>query len=401
MAGPNRVDVWLVGGGPGDPDLLTGRGRELLAAASHVVADPEVAELARAVVGSGASVEVIAAPTEAEPTGADPTEAEPTGAEPTGARPTAAGTTARWPHTAGFVRLYTGDGVDASAGDRAALDAAGRTWDLVPGVSLPAAAAADAVTTMVPARRPLAGLAVVVTRPAHQAEALAAPLRRAGARVVTCPTIHIGPPADGGVALAAALAVPERYRWLIVTSANGAHAVLADVPDARRLAGVGVAAIGPATAAVLRAGHVGVDLVPAAYVAEALLAEFPAPTAGADRVLIARAAVARDVLPEGLRAAGWTVDVVEAYRTASLAVDPAVLDTVATAEVVTFTSPSTVTGFVAAVGGPANVPPVVACIGPVTAAAAEAAGLTVTVTADPYTVDGLVAAVVAHSGRSS
>jgi uroporphyrinogen III methyltransferase/synthase len=115
-------------------------------------------------------------------------------------------------------------------------------------------------------------------------------------------------------------------------------------------------------------------------------------------VLIARAAVARDVLPDGLARAGWKVDVVEAYRTGPAGPHrPALLDAAAAADIVTFTSPSTVERFVEAVGA-ARAPATVACIGPVTAAAARAAGLEVSVQARDFTVAGLVDALVEWAG---
>jgi uroporphyrinogen III methyltransferase/synthase len=115
-------------------------------------------------------------------------------------------------------------------------------------------------------------------------------------------------------------------------------------------------------------------------------------------VLLARAAVARDVLPEGLRAKGWHVDVVEAYRTEPVPLDADAARAVAAAEVVTFTSSSTVTNFLAALAQapePPAVPPVVAAIGPVTAATAREHGLDVAVEAPVHTIDGLVDALVA------
>jgi uroporphyrinogen III methyltransferase/synthase len=115
-------------------------------------------------------------------------------------------------------------------------------------------------------------------------------------------------------------------------------------------------------------------------------------------VLLARAAVARDVLPEGLRAKGWHVDVVEAYRTEPVPLDEAAARAVAEAEVVTFTSSSTVTNFLAALAAAPDgppVPPVVAAIGPVTAATAREHGLAVAVEAPVHTIDGLVDALVA------
>ena len=134
------------------------------------------------------------------------------------------------------------------------------------------------------------------------------------------------------------------------------------------------------------------DLVPAKFVAESLLdAMAGAGTAG--RVLLARAEVARDVLTDGLRERGWTADVVDAYRTVPAAVSDEQRGIISGADAITFTSSSTVDRFVEAVGA-SGVPPVVACIGPVTAATARGHGLTVDVEAEVHTVDGLVAALV-------
>jgi uroporphyrinogen-III synthase len=129
-------------------------------------------------------------------------------------------------------------------------------------------------------------------------------------------------------------------------------------------------------------------------VAEGLLEGFPAPPAGGGRVLLATAEAARAVLPEGLAAAGWDVEVVDAYRTVPVTPDAATLDAVAGADAVTFTSSSTVTNFCSAVDTD-RVPPVVASIGPVTSATARELGLTVTTEASPHTVDALVDALVA------
>ncbi|MBA2496593.1 MAG: uroporphyrinogen-III synthase, partial [Acidimicrobiia bacterium] len=182
----------------------------------------------------------------------------------------------------------------------------------------------------------------------------------------------------------------------------------AELPDTRALGGVGVAAIGPGTAAALARYRVVADLVPERFVAESLLAAFPAAPGGfgvgapagqkrGGRVLLARATVARDVLPDGLRAMGWEVAVVEAYRTVAAHADPAMLTRAAAAEVITFTSSSTVERYLE-LAGPDRVPPVVACIGPVTAATARARGLHVAVEASVHTVAGLLDALVAHLG---
>ena len=247
-------------------------------------------------------------------------------------------------------------------------------------------------------RRPLFGRRVVVTRTRAQASQLATALRDAGAEPVEVPVIAVAEPLDGGAALLEAAATLSSYAWVVVTSPNGARrlldAVAAAGGDARAFGSVRVAAIGPGTAAVLADGGIRADLVPERFVAESLLDAFPAPPAGGGRLLLARAEVARDVVPDGLRAAGWTVDVVDAYRT--VAATPSELQRagLATADVITFTSSSTVDRFLDAFG-PEAVPPVVACIGPVTAATARARGLTVDVEADVHTVAGLVAALVA------
>ncbi len=242
-------------------------------------------------------------------------------------------------------------------------------------------------------RRPLFGRRVVVTRPADQAGSLVARLREQGAEPLAVPVIDTVDPDDGGAALADALDRVRGYDWVVVTSANGARRLVAGLRDARELGGVAVAAIGPGTAAVLRAANIEADLIPERYVAEGLLEAFPDPPDGGGRVLVPRAEVARDALPEGLRARGWEVDVVAAYRTVTVPIAPEVLDGVADADVITFTSSSTVTRWLEA-AGPDRVPPIVACIGPVTAATARKHGLEVAVEAAEHTVEGLVAALV-------
>ncbi len=246
--------------------------------------------------------------------------------------------------------------------------------------------------------RPLYGRSVVVTRPAGQSSQLADALTAVGAVAVVVPTIAIVDPADGGAALRSALGQLGRYDWLVVTSPNGATRVLAEVRDARALAGVKVAAIGPGTSARLRAGNIVADLVPERFVAEGLLEIFPAAPGSGGRVLLARAAVARDVLPTGLESRGWAVDVVEAYRTEPAPLGSGTGERVAGADAVTFTSSSTVTQYLDRFG-PDLIPPVVACIGPVTAATAREAGLHVTVEAEVHTIEGLVQALVGHFSR--
>ncbi len=251
-------------------------------------------------------------------------------------------------------------------------------------------------------RRPLFGRRVVVTRAREQASELSTRLRLLGADVIELPSIRVTDPADGGAGLRAAVADVARYDWVVFTSVNGVERFFDAVPDARVLGGVAVAAIGPGTADALASYRVVADLVPERFVAESLLDAFPAPPGPPrrGRVLLARAAVARDVLPDGLRAAGWRVDVVEAYRTEAAEPDLAALDAAADADAITFTSSSTVTNYLT-VAGIDRVPPVVACIGPVTAATARARGLTVAVEAEVHTIAGLVDALADHLAPAS
>lgn len=238
----------------------------------------------------------------------------------------------------------------------------------------------------------VAAARVAVTRAAAQADQLAQRLRDAGFEPVAVPVIDIVDAADGGAALRAAaarLAQPGRYDWVVLTSVNGADRLLQVAP---RPWPVNVAAIGSATASRLADRGVTVALVPPRFVAESLVDSFPH---GPGRLLLARAAVARDVLPDGLRAKGWTVDVVDAYRTVAPEIDVHQRREIAGCSIVTFTSPSTVHNFVELLGIGA-VPSTVACIGPVTAAACREHGIVVDVEAQLHTVAGLVDALVAR-----
>ncbi len=241
-------------------------------------------------------------------------------------------------------------------------------------------------------RRPLFGRRVVVARPREQAPALVPALRVRGAEALEVPVIAIAEPHDGGAALRAAVGELSTYDWVVFTSANAVERLVALVPDARSFGAARIAAIGTGTAAALTGARLVPDLVPERFVAESLLEAFPPPAAPGARVLLPRAAVARDVLPDGLRAAGYEVDVVEAYRTERGQPPPAALAAAGAADAIAFTSSSTVTGYLEVAGREA-VPPVVACIGPVTAATAREHGLEVSAVADPHTVEGLVDAL--------
>lgn len=233
---------------------------------------------------------------------------------------------------------------------------------------------------------------VVVTRAADQAGALIQRLQALGAEVLAVPAI-VTLAVDGADAayLAAAAAGLDRYDWVVWTSVNGVDATLAarspGAPSPRR-----VAVVGRATAARVRTAGLPVDLVPDRHTGAALAAAFPpAPPAGTRRVLVAQGDRAAATVADGLRAKGWDLEVVTAYRTCSADVAPDVAARTSTADAITFTSGSTVTGYLAT---GAAVPPVVVTLGPVTTRDATAAGLTVAAEAREATVDGLVAAVV-------
>ena len=242
---------------------------------------------------------------------------------------------------------------------------------------------------------PLADRTLVVTRATDQAGTLSGALADRGARVVELPVIAIADPVDGGAALAVAVADVDAFDWVVVTSPNGARRI-ADRLDGTIPSDTRFAAIGPRSAVPLIAAGLAVDLIPVRAVAEGLLGEFPPPPDGGGRILLARAEVARDVLPDGLRAAGWDVDVVVAYRNVEPDTDPEVLAAAREADAVVFTAESTVRRYTDLAGGPT--PALAICIGPISATAAAEAGYSV-VEADPHSVEGLVDAACAWTAR--
>src|SRR6185312_5107063 len=209
--------------------------------------------------------------------------------------------------------------------------------------------------------RPLYGKTVAVTRAREQASGLAVRLRELGAEVVETPVIRVvpldPPTLTAGAASeplrAGALGNPSGYDLICFTSPNGVRLFFERLGDngcdARALHGVRVAAIGPATARALRAHGVIADVMPERAVAESLVEALG--EAAVERALIARAKVARDVLPDALRARGAEVDVLELYETVAEPLAPAQLDAIRAADYVTFTSASTVANLLSAAGG--------------------------------------------------
>jgi uroporphyrinogen III methyltransferase / synthase len=251
-------------------------------------------------------------------------------------------------------------------------------------------------------RLPLFGKRIVVTRAAGQTAGLAVRLGALGACVVELPTIEIRPPEDAGP-LERAIGEIESYDWIIFTSANGVRSFIdaldRSAGDLRRIR-ARVCAIGPATREAIESLHLKCDLMGKEYVAEGLIAAFAGQELEGKRVLLPRAAVARDLVPVELGKRGARVDVVEAYRTVS---PPGLSERIAEVfagrvDGVTFTSSSTVRNFVEASSAGVLERVAVVSIGPVTTGTAEELGVRVAAEARPYTVEGLVEAVVGKLG---
>jgi len=250
--------------------------------------------------------------------------------------------------------------------------------------------------------RPLKNVRVLVGRARHQASALSSRLRAAGATVIEIPFIQIKPPRSYK-GLDSALKNAARYDWLILTSVNGAEALWRRLRrlrlNSKQLTHLRIAAIGPATRKAIEQRGLKVDVVPKEYVAESVVKSLRNKVAG-KRVLLARAKVARDVIPSELRRLGAKVDVVEAYETVvpnssrsrlrKLLADPR-----RPPHVITFTSSSTARNFFQLAGKGANLKGIrLASIGPVTSATLRELGLRADLEAEEFTIPGLVKKVI-------
>jgi uroporphyrinogen-III synthase len=251
--------------------------------------------------------------------------------------------------------------------------------------------------------RPLAGVRVLVGRARQQASVLSVGLKALGAEVIEIPFIEIRK-LRSYAAFDAALKQIAKYDWLILTSVNGVDA-LAERLRRRRIAmatlqHLQIAAIGPATRGGIGKLGLKVAVVPPRYIAESVVESLRGKVEG-KRVLLARAKVARDVIPRELRKMGAQVDVVEAYETvvpesSARQLCAVMKDATKQPHVVTFTSSSTVRNFVTLLGGRGHPPHTVpdgiqmASIGPVTSATLREFGLPVDVEAKEYTIPGLI-----------
>ncbi len=251
-------------------------------------------------------------------------------------------------------------------------------------------------------RLPLFGRRIIVTRAREQAGTLAGRLRELGAEAIELPTIEIAPAADYGP-LDRAIANLACYDWLLFTSANGVRYFMErldrSAADLRSLR-ARICAIGPATRAAVEALHLKCDLMGREYVAEGLLEAFAAHDLAGRRILLPRAAVARDLVPAGLARRGAVVDVVEAYRTVipEDAADRAREVLAGRPDAITFTSSSTVQNFAAIAGAESLAGLKVFSIGPITSATARSLGIEVTAEAREFTIDGLLAAILERLG---
>lgn len=366
--------LYLIGAGPGDPGLLTVRGVEVLAGADVVIHDASVNPQILACAPPAAELICIAN------AGGEPPWTQQSLREVLVAAAARHGS---------VVYLDAGDAFSSGPGAEhaRALRNHGIPLEIVPGVSIHQ-------------RRPLAGRTIVVTRARKQAGEFVAFLRTLGASVIEFPTIRITEARDPQALRSAAAAVAD-YDWLLFTSVNGVEhfwsALRQTGGDARSLGPVRVCAIGPATGAALARRGIHPDLIPAKFVAEEVVTSLAAASdLRGKRILLPRAEIARQVLPEGLEARGAVVNEVPAYRTQP---DGAGADEVRTKlgageiDLVTFTASSTVRNYVELVGSDVA-GAAVASIGPITSRTARGLGLPVHVEAAEYTIAGLGDAIL-------
>lgn len=255
---------------------------------------------------------------------------------------------------------------------------------------------------------PLFGKTFVITRPEEQSEFFMSRLLERGAEPFLFPVIETIPP-ESWELLDAAIQKLDGYDGLIFTSVNGVKFFMRRLKekgkDIRELKGLKLYAIGSKTEKAVNALGINVDVVPESFVAESLIESMGKENIKGKKFLLPRASVAREILPDQLRAQGAEIDVAPAYQTVRPQTDTGELINrlkEGTVDAITFTSSSTVTHFMGLVG--ADLMPqlnkiAIACIGPVTAKTAEKAGLKVNIMAEEYTVDGLIAALEKHFGK--
>ena len=241
----------------------------------------------------------------------------------------------------------------------------------------------------------LFGKKILVTRTRQQASKLTKQLEKLGAEVIEFPTIKISPPSDNFESLDAEIKNLSNFDWIIFTSANGVEKFFERLKffklDARIFYNAKVAAIGSATAEKLSDFGIVADLVPAEFRAEGLISELKDKVTD-KKILIARAEVAREILPRDLEKCGAKVTVAKVYKTENAAEN---FSKIANEKIdlVTFTSSSTVENFVAAVGADFLQKTKTAAIGSITAETLKNFGVTADIVAEKFTITGLVDAI--------
>ena len=253
------------------------------------------------------------------------------------------------------------------------------------------------------AMKPLFGKRILVTRARSQASKLTKGLEELGADCLEAPTIKIVPPADNGRALDEAVAKLSDFDWVIFTSVNGVEFFFNGLDkaglDSRAMAGLFVCAIGSGTAEALAERGIKADVVPENFTAEGIIAALYGKAKAGDKILLPRAAEARNVLPEELTNQGMEVKVVPVYETVAADTDGEQLGqefAEHNIDMVTFTSSSTVKNLIKLLGDKATEllkGVKIAVIGPVTAKTCREYGLTVTAQAEEYNIAGLLKAI--------
>ena len=255
---------------------------------------------------------------------------------------------------------------------------------------------------------PLFGKRVLVTRARSQASRLATGLAALGAEVVECPVIRSAP-VDDPSELDAALADVGSFDWMAVASPNSVRQVFARLEalgcDARALADLQIAAVGPATVDALRRHGVIADLVPDTYTAAGLVEAFVERDISPRTAIVFKSDIGRETLPDGLRELGTEVTEVVAYRTVAEADSTAKARAAYRAgiDVTTFTSSSTVKNLVGMLDGDVTRinDGLVVCMGPVTSKTAASFGIAVDVVPAEQSIPGMISAIAAHYSEPS
>ncbi|MCX7990756.1 MAG: uroporphyrinogen-III C-methyltransferase [Proteobacteria bacterium] len=255
--------------------------------------------------------------------------------------------------------------------------------------------------------KPLFGKKIIVTRASEQAGSFSSKLRDLGARVFEIPTIKIVPINDYGL-IDSAIENIKNYDYLILTSVNGVKYFFERLEkkgrDGRTLSNLKICAIGPATAKAIKERFLNVDIMPEKYIAESVVESLEKSGIGGKKFLLCRAKIARDVIPDEIRKKGGEIDVIPVYETLiNKEVKDELLDVLRKGvDYITFTSSSTVSNFFELIEENKNLLSNIklASIGPVTSSTIKKLGFEPYVSAEEYTIDGLISAIIKAEGKN-